>query len=850
MNIREFTVVPTLPERLRPLRALAMNVWWSWNPEAQDLFRRLDPALWEEVEGNPVKLLNTIAQQRLTRAAADSAVLGHLDRVMETFHGDMEAGGWFDQTWPDLGKSRIAYFSAEFGMHESIPLYSGGLGILAGDHLKTASDLAVPIIGVSLLYQYGYFHQHLAHDGLQFEEYPPVDLPYMPATCVTAADGSPLRVQVEIAGRTAQVQLWKIQVGRVSLVLMDTHLPENAPEDREITGRLYGGDQDMRIRQEIVLGIGGIRALRAMRLEPDICHMNEGHCAFLALEQMRHLMTSGGLSLSEAREAVIGSTLFTTHTPVPAGIDTFPPELVEAYLRPYAGQLHMSLSDLIAMGQLDRSRPHEPFSMAILALRLASRCNGVSKLHGSVARKMWQPMWTEVPLSEVPITSITNGVHIRTWQGGEIGRLFERYLGPDWSRNPNDADVWERVSEIPDAELWQAHERLREQLVAFTRRRLKRQLQKRGAPVSRIDDADAVLDPEALTIGFARRFATYKRAGLFLSQPDRLEAILTNPDAPVQFVFAGKAHPRDEVGKRLIQSIIQFARRDTVRRRIVFIEDYSMSIARALVQGCDVWLNNPIKPLEASGTSGMKVTPNGGINFSILDGWWPEAFDGTNGWAIGDDRSYDHQDYQDRVDSASLYDQLEREIVPAFYDRGTDGLPRDWIRRMKASMRVCCGQFSANRMVREYVDQLYAPTLARAARLSAEGYAAAKALAAWRQRITDRWGQVQIVEVSTEDGGTKPVGGTLLANAKVRLGEVSASDVAVELYHGPLAGIGELGTGAVTPMRPEGDSNDGIHSFVGEISCTHTGRQGFAVRVVPRHQDLAGPHATQLIRWG
>lgn len=850
MNIREFTVVPTLPERLIPLRSLAMNAWWSWNPEARDLFRRLDPALWEEVEGNPVKLLNSVAQDRLQRAAEDPAVLGHLDRVMEEFRGDMDSVGWFGQRFGALKEARIAYFSAEFGLHESIPLYSGGLGILAGDHLKSASDLGVPIVGVSLLYKDGYFHQHLAHDGLQFEEYPPIDVTNMPVEHLTGADGSPMHVRVEIANRTALVQLWKIQVGQVALVLLDTNLNENAPEDREITGRLYGGDQDMRIRQEIVLGIGGVRALRALDLEPTICHMNEGHCAFLAIEQLRHLQSAEKLSLPEAREAVIGSTIFTTHTPVPAGIDTFPPELVETYLRPYAGQLNMSLTDLIAMGQLDRSRASEPFSMAILALRLASRYNGVSKLHGSVARKMWQPLWHDVPLGEVPISSITNGVHIRTWQAGEMGRLFERYLGPDWQRNPIDAEVWRRVNEIPDAELWQAHERLRERLVAFTRKRVRKQLELRGAPASRIDEADTVLDPEALTIGFARRFATYKRAGLFLSDPDRLEAILTDADAPVQFVFAGKAHPRDEVGKRLVQNIIQFARRDAVRGRIVFIEDYSIAIARALVQGCDVWLNNPLKPLEASGTSGMKVSPNGGINFSVLDGWWPEAFDGTNGWAVGDDRSYDNQEYQDRFDAISLYEQLEREIVPAFYDRGTDGLPRQWIKRMKASMRVCCGQFSANRMLREYVEQLYAPTIAGAERLRADGYGAAKSLAAWRQRLNEHWGQVHIEEVTTEDGSAMPVGGKVIAHARVRLGEVSADEVSVELYHGPVSGSGTVEHGTATPMRAEGEPQDGIHRFVGEIPCAHTGRHGFAVRVVPRHENLAERHATHLIRWG
>jgi starch phosphorylase len=849
-TVREYTVLPTLPESLNPLRTLAMNLWWAWNTEAQELFRRLDPALWRRLEQNPIKLLNTINQNRLREAAADDAFLAHLERVQDMLEYDMTSKTWFEDRYPELKDKRIAYISAEFGVHECLPQYSGGLGILAGDLLKSASDLGVPVVGVSLLYRYGYFHQHLSNDGWQFEEYPPLDLPNMPISLLYEEDGQPRKVTIDVEERQVKAQIWQLQVGRVPLYLLDTYLPENKPEDREITGKLYGGDQEMRIRQEIVLGIGGLRALEAVGCRPDILHMNEGHCAFAAIERLRRLVEEGGLSLAEAKEAVTAGTLFTTHTPVPAGIDVFPPDLVAKCLRGMAKRIGISREGLLALGQYDPSRESEPFSMAIVALRLSSGCNGVSKLHGSVARRMWHPLWKNLPREEVPITSITNGVHIRTWQSREMARLFERYLGPDWSRNPYDEQVWSRVDEIPDAELWQAHERLRERLVVRLRERLKKQLERRGAPPSEIAAADGVLNPEALTIGFARRFATYKRATLFLEDPQRMSVLLSNNSRPVQMVFAGKAHPRDEVGKEFIKNIVQFARKLNVRNRLVFLEDYSMGVARELIQGVDVWLNNPIKLLEASGTSGMKTAPNGGINLSILDGWWPEAYDGTNGWAIGGTRVYENNEYQDRVDSESIYELLEREIIPLFYERGADGLPSGWVKRMKASMRTCSSMFSANRMVREYTDRLYVPTIRRAGRLAEHDFSVGRSLAAWKAALKDRWPQIRIEEVSRLDDGPQSVGGTLEVTARVHLGEVLPQDVQVEVYHGLMDGVSEIVNGGVTPMQPEGEPVNGVYTYKGAIPCSAAGRHGFAVRVVPNHPDIVSKHSVGLIQWG
>ncbi len=848
-NIKRFTVVPSIPEPIAPLLELAYNLWWTWNYEAVTLFQRLDRRLWDQARHNPVKLLADVPQQRLEEVANDPAYLAHMDRVLDQLGEYMEADTWFEKKYPDLKERLIAYFSMEFGLHECLPMYSGGLGCLAGDHLKSASDLGVPLVGIGLLYHQGYFQQFLSNDGWQFEDYPQLDIHHMPMKRVDDADGKPLLVRFPVGSREVAAQVYIVQVARTKLYLLDTAIPENHPDDRNITVRLYGGDQDMRIRQEIVLGFGGTKALRALGHDPDLFHMNEGHSAFLVLERIAHLVETEKLSFAEAREAVAGSTIFTTHTPVPAGIDTFPHSLVYNYLSPYAKRMKCTVEELISLGQTYSHNPDEPFSMATLALRLTRKSNGVSKIHGRIAREMWRSNWPSVPVEEVPITSVTNGIHVRSWVSSDISQLFERYLGPEWVANPDDSEIWNRVDDIPDAELWRAHERRRERLVVETRRHLKEQFIKRGAPPSQIAEADELLNPEALTIGFARRFAPYKRATLLLRDEERLLKLLTNTDRPVQIVFAGKAHPRDNMGKELIKRIVQFARRSEIRNRIAFVENYHIGIARFLVQGVDVWLNTPTKPLEASGTSGMKVTSNGGLNFSILDGWWAEGYKGTNGWMIGDDRIYDNQDYQDFVESESIYDTLEGEIIPMFYDRGSDGLPRKWIATMKASMRTLTARFSSFRMVREYADKLYIPTMRNGIHLRAEGFNAARSLAKWRRGISQRWAGVEIKDFNTSAAREQKVGSTIAVTARVKLGEVSPDDVVVQLYHGPTPTNGMIEAGRASAMECQQRSADGVFEYTGIIPCSTSGQHAFTVRVLPRHPDISGEHDFSLIKW-
>jgi len=849
-TVKEFMVVPAIPEPLAGLRRLAGNLWWTWNYDAVQLFNRLDRRLWSELQHNPVRLLASVPQEKLERAARDPAYLAHLDRVIESLDTYLADETWYSRTYGEHREARMAYFSMEFGLHECLPIYSGGLGVLAGDHLKAASDLGLPLVGIGLLYHQGYFQQFLSNDGWQFEDYPTLDVHHLPLELVRDSQGQPLIVRLPVGDHDVGVQVYRVTVGRLQLLLLDTVLAGNHPDDRNITMRLYGGDQEMRIRQEVILGFGGVRALRAMGIHPDVFHMNEGHSAFLALEQVRHLVQTDKLSPAEARAAVTGCTIFTTHTPVPAGIDTFPQALVNKYLTPFAGEMKCTIDELIRLGQTNPGSVDEPFSMATLALNHSRLSNGVSRRHGEVAREMWQSNWKVVPVDEIPITSITNGVHVRSWLSSDVEQLLDRYLGPEWASNPDDGQLWGRITEIPDAELWRAHERRRERLVVETRAHLKAQCQRRGAPPAQIAEAEEVLNPEALTIGFARRFAPYKRATLLLRDEARLLKLLTNSDRPIQFIFAGKAHPRDNMGKELIKQLIQFARRADVRKRFVFLENYNMGVARFLVQGVDVWMNNPTKPLEASGTSGMKVVPNGGINFSVLDGWWCEGYDGSNGWAIGDDRVYDNADYQDFVESESIYDLLEREIIPEFYQRTSDGLPRKWIARMKASMSTCTPKFSSRRMVREYCDLLYMPALKSGLHLREQRFAAAKTLAEWRARIAQRWSAVKVESFTAASNGEQRVGSKITVNAIVALDQLDPREVEVQLYHGPTPNNGTIKGGAVVEMQCVRSVRDGVYEYTGAVPCERSGRHGVAVRVVPSHPDLSGHFDMHLLKWG
>ncbi|HEX3146773.1 MAG TPA: alpha-glucan family phosphorylase [Gemmataceae bacterium] len=849
--VRTFTVLPRLPERLLPLHELAYNLWWCWHADAVALFRRIDPERFEQLDHSPIRLLSSTTQVRFEELANDDGFVAHLDRVWEAFQTYLAAPSWFADQYPDKSDLKIAYFSAEFGIHESVPVYSGGLGVLAGDHLKSASDLGLPLMGVSLMYREGYFRQYLNVDGWQQERYPENDFFNLPLIARLNPDGSPLTIAVNLPGREVRARVWKINVGRIPLFLLDCNIPQNSPEDRNITAQLYGGDTHTRIQQEILLGIGGLRALRALDKEPTVCHMNEGHSAFAALERARVLIAEKGFDFATAIEAVKAGTVFTTHTPVPAGNDAFAPQMIDQYFSDYIQALKLDRQAFLALGREQSGNDAEPFSMTVLAIRTSNVSNGVSKLHGVVSRKMWKNIFPGLPEHEVPIKAITNGVHTLTWVAPEIGALFDRYLGHAWQDKPTAFEVWNRAEHIPDAELWRTHERCRERLVALARVRLQKQRERLGATRADIQAAEEVLDPEALTIGFARRFATYKRGTLVFRNVERLAAILNNKDRPVQLLFSGKAHPRDQGGKDLIAQVSQFARRPEFRRRVLFLEDYEMNIARHMVQGVDVWLNNPRRPLEASGTSGMKVCVNGGINLSILDGWWDEGYHGDNGWRIGSGEELQDHHYQDEVEANALYDLIEREIVPEFYTRGADGLPRGWIRRMKRSIATNVSVFNTNRMVREYTEVSYLPSADRVYSLTDRDFAGARRLADWRRRIRQQWGQVRIEEVTPAPAEPLRVGDNLDIRVRLHLGALLANDVEVHLYHGNVDSFGSIASPRADLLKPVGTpGSNGTAVFGGSVPCSASGQYGFSVRVLPRNVDLPDPFEPGLITWG
>jgi starch phosphorylase len=846
--IRSLEVQPNLPPELECIRELAYNLRWTWDHETINLFRRLDKDLWETSGHNPVLLLGLISQEKLNAAAKDDGFRIHLDRLCDRFreYMRMDSSWYTHHSKPRQGV--VAYFSAEFGLSEALPIYSGGLGVLAGDHVKAASELGLPLVGVGIVYQEGYFRQYLNADGWQQERYPLNDFYNLPIVPVKEKDGSPVTISLDFPGRKISARIWKAQVGRVPLYLLDTNIPANSQSDQDITDALYHGDSELRMQQEMILGIGGMRALKAVGIEPAVCHMNEGHSAFLGLERIRMFMEAHSLTFDQAREVAAAGQVFTTHTAVPAGIDKFTPELVERYFGDYARQLGLSLEQFLALGRTNPSDNLEHFSMATLAIKLSSKVNAVSKLHGVVSRKLFGTCWKGLPEHEVPITHITNGIHPRSWISEEICELFERYVGPQWSEDI-DPNIWKRVEDIPDEELWRIHERRRQRLVTFARSRLRRQLEAKGAVQSELKTAGEVLDPQALTIGFARRMATYKRATLLLHDVERLAGILSNKERPVQIIIAGKAHPEDTPAKGLIRELLHFARRADVRRRFVFIEDYDMNVARWMVQGVDVWLNTPRRFLEASGTSGMKVAFNGGINVSILDGWWDEAYEPQIGWAIGKGEVYDDPDYQDKVESEALYDLLEKEIVPAFYDREQDGRPAKWLARMKAELLELCPRFSINRMVREYATEVYFPLFTRQKLFLEDNAERAKEIAAWKKELNRLWSGVQIDSVQADALEKVQVGDELKVRAKVQLNMLKPTDVAVEIYHGQINSSGDITDGEIIPMKVIEQGKSSLTVFEGTIKYFKSGRHGFTVRVLPHHEDLSSPFETGLLHW-
>ena len=842
-SLQSFSVRPALPPELSPLERLAMNLRWSWDEPTRDLFRWVDKDAWEAMSHDPVRLLGQVPRPRLDQLAADPGFLRYLQETEDGLGRYLTAPRWF-QTRAETRQASplrlVAYFSPEFGISEALPQYSGGLGVLAGDHLKASSDLGVPLVGVGLFYRSGYFSQQLTVDGMQQERFSELD---PDALALTRCDG--IRITVDLAGEPLQAQVWRADVGRVRLYFLDSDVDGNTPEGRAVTDRLYGGDTEHRIRQEILLGIGGVRALQALGLDPQVFHTNEGHAGFLGLERVRQLV-AGGLSFGQAVEAVRPGSVFTTHTPVPAGIDRFPEELMKHYFGSFATECGVTFDELMALGRRDDEPNETRFNMAVMGLRLAARRNGVAALHGAVSRAMFAGLWPDVPTDEVPIGSVTNGVHAPTWISPEIDDLLTRRVVPEWDGAP--AEDWARIEEVGDDELWRALQQGRERLVTFVRSHLRESRLAQGFSASDVAWTNSVLDPTVFTIGFARRFATYKRATLLLSQPERLRALLFNTDRPVQMVFAGKAHPADQPGKAMIQRIQQFAVQHELRHRFVFLDDYDMAVARALYQGADIWLNTPRRPQEACGTSGMKAALNGALNCSILDGWWDECFDGRNGWAITSAEDEPDLDRRDQLEAESVFELLESQIVPLFYDRGAGGVPRGWVRRVKDAYASLGPQVTASRMVRDYVQEYYEPAASATDIALADHAARARELAAWRARVVAAWPGVKVAGVES-DGSPAVLGQERHVAVTVDLGSLGPTDVAVQVLHGPVGAADEIPQPDVLTLTHVGVDDAGRARWEGHFRCARAGRYGFTARVVPDHQDLATPVELGLATW-
>ncbi|HVQ89462.1 MAG TPA: alpha-glucan family phosphorylase [Mycobacteriales bacterium] len=836
--LRRFTVRATLPTELSALSDLVMNLRWSWHPDTMDLFATVDPDLWRACNGDPVRLLGAVSAGRLTALSRDKRFLRRLSDAADDLSDYLTQPRWY-QSQTDVPAS-IGYFSPEFGITAVLPQYSGGLGILAGDHLKAASDLGAPIIGVGLLYRAGYFTQSLSRDGWQLERYPSIDPHGLPLVLVSEADGTPLKIKVGLpAGRTLFAHVWKAQVGRVPLLLLDSDLEENEAAERQVTDRLYGGAADHRLVQEMLLGVGGVRAVRAYcRLSgapaPQVFHTNEGHAGFLGIERIGE-MVGEGLTFDEALQATRAGTVFTTHTPVPAGIDRFSREQVAPYFDGPNATPGVPVDRILALGA--ESDP-ALFNMAHMGLRLAQRANGVSKLHGAVSREMFGSLWPNFDADEVPISSVTNGVHAPTWMAREILDLAEREVGADQLA---EGAGWDAVDKVPDEEVWAVRRQLREALVNEVRRRLRVSSLQRGMSDAELTWVDGVFSPDVLTMGFARRVPSYKRLTLMLSDPDRLRALLLHPERPIQIVIAGKSHPADDSGKTLIQQLVRFADDPEVRHRIVFLPDYDIGMAHYLYWGCDVWLNNPLRPLEACGTSGMKSALNGGLNLSIRDGWWDEMYDGENGWAIPTADGVTDPERRDELEAAAFYKLVETQVAARFYARDAVGTPARWVEMVRHTLKSLGPQVLATRMVRDYVRQLYAPAAASAVRLQANAYAAAKELAGWRSRVLAAWPQVRVQHVESSGVGDTPeLGAALSLRAEVDLGGLLPTDVDVQAAYGRVDDTNKLHEVGTTSMSCVGDS-DGLHRYEGTVPLERTGAFGYTVRVLPHNDLLAAP---------
>ena len=847
--IHSISVSTRFPAPFQRLQELLGNLYWTWDAETRDLLESIDPILWERVNHSPLHLLSLLSDDQIASLAEDDRFMEGYNEALARFDEYMAATGWYDTRFPGDEQREeselIAYFSAEFGIHESVPLYSGGLGVLSGDHTKAASDLNLPFVGVGLLYQMGYFRQRITLEGTQLESYAANDPSFLPMERLCDREGRQIVVTIDTPGGAIHVGAWQMNVGRVPLYLLDTNLPQNDKAlFRNITGYLYGGEKEMRILQELVLGIGGMKMLERLGIEPTVTHCNEGHSAFLLLERTRRLMTDMELSFEEAARLSASGSIFTTHTPVPAGHDVFDRELVERHLGSVISQLQMTPERFMELGRVYPEDTSEGFSMTVLALKLSSGRNGVSQLHGEVSRDMWKEVWPHSTKNEVPITGITNGVHTGTFVSPRMATLYDQYIGDDWREHIAEEGVWDSAEKIPSGAISAASTELRSEMVTYIRRRL---LERRSEAFSRGGvgrNIEEILDPNVLTIGFARRFATYKRATLILRDRDRALRLFRDEERPIQLLVAGKAHPKDEAGKEYIRQITAFIQEEGLQHRILFLEDYDIGLARAMVQGCDVWLNTPRRPMEASGTSGMKAAMNGTINLSVLDGWFPEAYDGTNGWAIGDERTFIDEEYQDEIESRHLYRILEEEVIPSFYADDSS-----WADRQKRTIATMAGKFSSHRMVEDYTRKLYRPAMARYTHLAANSGEGARNMTSWLNHLEEIWGDVRIEEVSINPPHTEmQFGDEVEVDVRINSGRVAPANIQVEVLRGPLSPEGEILEGDFVPLKCHGE--DGSVSFhSGTFSMERAGQVALAVRAIPNKTDLVTTPDIGLVTW-
>ncbi len=846
------TVNPQLPKRIEKLGEISNNLWWSWNTEFLRLFQKIDMDLWEQCSKNPVKFLKQVSQDRLEKVSKDIAFLKEYDKVAENFEDYMNSKNtWFSNKYPGNKKDLIAYFSAEYGLDQTIPIYSGGLGILSGDHLKSASDLGVPLVAVGLLYKNGYFNQKINGYGQQETEYNNIDLYDLPINPVKDDKGDDLTIYVKFPKRRLYLKVWQINIGRVKLYLLDSDIPKNNEEDRDVTLRLYGGDQEMRIRQEIVLGMAGVSLLtKYLGLKPTVYHMNEGHSAFLNLEIIKNIIKEKQVSFEVAKDIASSKTVFTTHTPVPAGNDIFPIELVEKYFKDFWPRLGITREEFLKLGMKPGPDLDKGFNMGILALKIAGKKNGVSKLHGAVSRELFSEVWPNIAANESPIGYVTNGIHTCSWLAPRLKELYNKYLIPYWQDNIHHDYVWEKIKNIPDDKLWSAHVERKRKLINLVKENTTERLRRSGYGYEEINEIVSKLNPDALTIGFARRFATYKRATLIFKDIERMTQIMNNTGRPVQLIFAGKAHPADKEGQDLIKYIHEVSMMPQFKGKIFLLENYNIAMSRYLVSGVDVWLNNPRRPMEASGTSGQKASVNGVINFSVLDGWWAEGYTQTNGWTIGTNAEYDSYEAQDMADSQSMYHTLEEKIIPMYYDRDKNGISKRWMEMMKNSIMTTGGKYSTARMLVDYTEQLYIP-LCNLTKKYYENIDNVAAYNAWKKDLYENWKDVKITqENSNLDNITIDAGNNIEVGCEVQLPNIDVENVTVEAYYGKILDNGVVENVKIIPMQlQEDDEEHRKYYFTTKIELTTGGNYGYTFRVMPKHEMLLEPANLNLVKW-